>query len=62
MGVGAFQKIGSTTVEITEQKHNALIRESEQLRILKNFINQESTITKYEVLNLINAMEQSKEN
>ena len=59
MALGALQKLSVTSMEISEQKYDQLIKEREQLRILKNFINQESTITKTEVANLINAMEQS---
>lgn len=58
MAVGALQKICGTSIEVTEEKYNELIKEREQLRILKNFIKQESTITKNEVTNLINAMEE----
>lgn len=61
MAVGAFTKIGTTTIETTEEKYIALVRQSEQLRILKNFVRQENTIVKSEIINLINAMEANDE-
>ena len=61
MAVNGLLKLGGTTMEITEAKHDALVREREQLRILKNFIKLESTLTKGEVLNLIAAMEVKNE-
>lgn len=61
MAVGALTKICGTTIEVTEDKYNDLIREREQLRILKNYTKQESTITKNEIINLINAMEANNE-
>lgn len=46
---------------LTQSEYNKLIKHSEQLQILKNFIKRESTITKSEILNLINAMEENNE-
>ena len=57
MAVSALNKICGTVMEITEHKHEELIRQSEQFRILKNYIKLESTFTKSEVINLINAMD-----
>ena len=62
MAVSALTKtFGGTTMEITEDKYDELVRESEQLRILKNYIKLETTFTKSEVVNLINAMEANNE-
>lgn len=62
MAVSALTKtFGGTTMEITEDKYNEFVRESEQLRILKNYIKLETTFTKSEVVNLINAMEANDE-
>lgn len=58
MAVSGLVKAFSSTTETTEEKYDNLIKEREQLRILKNFIKQESTLLKTEVLNLIAAMEQ----
>lgn len=61
MAVSGLLKLGANTIETTEGNYNALVREREQLRILKNFIKLESTLTKGEVLNLIAAMEVKNE-
>ena len=62
MAVSALTKtFGGTTIETTENAYNALVRESEQLRILKNFINLESVYSKVEVQTLIKAMEANNE-
>jgi hypothetical protein len=61
MAVSGLIKAFGTSMEITEAKYDALVREREQLRILKNFIKLESTLTKGEVLNLIAAMEVKNE-
>lgn len=47
----------SAVMETTEAKYEWLVRQSEQLRILKNYIKLESTLTKSEIVNLINAMD-----
>lgn len=57
MAVGALNKLCATTMEVTESKYDDLISEREQLRILKNYTKLESTHTKEEIINLINAME-----
>ena len=61
MAVSALTKLCGTTTETTEAKYDALVRESEQLRILKNYTKLESTLTKSEIINLINAMEVNNE-
>ena len=57
MATSALQKLCNTTIELTEGKHDHLIRESEQLRILKNLIKSDEVILKETVLALIKAME-----
>lgn len=58
MAVSALTRtFGGTTMEITEAKYDELVRHSEQFRILKNYIRLETTLTKSEIVNLINAME-----
>lgn len=52
----AIQQLTTSTVNILETKHDDLIRQSEQLRILKNFARDEKTF-KTEILTLIDAME-----
>lgn len=61
MATSALTKICCTTIETTEAKYDELIAEREQLRILKNFVKIESTLTKSEIVNLINAMEANNE-
>lgn len=57
----ALQQLTISTVNITEDKHNKLIRESEQLRILKNFAKLDEVILKETVVTLIKAMEENNE-
>lgn len=61
MAVSALTKtFGGTTIETTEARYDELVRQSEQLRILKNFIRCENTYsTEYETL--IKAMEAENE-
>lgn len=61
MAVSALTKLTGTTIEVTEDKYEKLVREREQLRILKNFIKQENVLVKSEVETLIKAMEASNE-
>lgn len=62
MAVSALTKtFGGTTIETTEEKYEALVRKGEQLRILRNFIMLDSTFSKSEVVNLINAIELNTE-
>ena len=58
MGVAPFAKLSVTTVEIPESAFEEFVRQSEQLRILKNFIALEKVICKSEVETLIKAMEE----
>lgn len=60
MAVGAFNKLANTTIETTEAKYETLIRESEQLRILKDYVRAEKVIMKSEVLTLIDVLEGNK--
>lgn len=57
MAVPALQALTTATTSITDNKYDALIRESEQLRILKNFIALETVYSKSEVATLVKAME-----
>lgn len=50
---------GATAAEMMLKEYENLIRESEQLRILKNYIRNESVICKSDAVHLINAMEGS---
>lgn len=64
MAVGALNKIAGTTIEVTEGKYDALVRESEQLRILTNLIKLNDLesgiiVTTIELNNLIKAMEKN---
>lgn len=61
MAVSALNKICGTTMETTEVKYDELIKEREQLRILKNFVKLEEVILKDTVLTLIKAMEANNE-
>ncbi len=51
---------GATAAEMMLAEYEKLIRESEQLRILKNFIRSEKVLCKSDAENLINAMEEEK--
>lgn len=61
MAVGTFTKLAATTVEITEAQYEKLIRKSEQLRILKDYVKYEKVITKNEILTLIEVLEGNNE-
>lgn len=61
MAVPAFQALTTATTSITEDKYDVLIKESEQLRILKNFIKSENVYSKIEIEALIKAMEANNE-
>lgn len=56
-----LQALTVSTVSIAEDKHDKLLRESEQLRILKNYCKQDEVLTKGEILTLIKAMEGNNE-
>lgn len=58
MAVPALQALTTATTSLTQKEYDALIRESEQLRILKNFVVSEDVISKSEVERLIKAMEE----
>lgn len=57
MAVSAVTKLVATTVEITEAHYEDIVREREQLRILKNFIALEEVLCKSQIETLIKAME-----
>ena len=57
----ATQQLSIPTVNIAEVQFNCFIRDSEQLRILKNYCKLEEVLTKSEVLTLIKAMEANNE-
>lgn len=48
---------GATAAEMMLEEYEKRIRESEQLRILKNYIKSEKVLTKADVEELIEAME-----
>lgn len=56
-----LQALSVSTVNITEEKNDNLVRESEQLRVLKNYCKLEEVILKEDVLKLIKAMEANNE-
>ena len=53
-----FEKLCTSTVNIKENQYIDLIRQSEQLRILKNFANNE-TVFMSDLLKVIDAMEEN---
>lgn len=61
MALGALNKLCGTSMEITESKYDDLVRESEQLRILKRFAKLEEVYCKEQITTLIKAMEESNE-
>lgn len=56
-----LQALTVNTFNITEAKHDKLVANSEQLRILKNYCKQPDVILKEDILRLINAMEANNE-
>jgi len=58
MAVSALQRVCGTTIEVSESNYNALVRQSEQLRILKNFVALEEVIVKSQIVEVIKAMEE----
>lgn len=56
MAVGAFAKLGGTTIEITEEKHEKLLRDSQNLKVLSSFIRQDN-VFKSDIEKLLDAME-----
>ena len=62
MAVSTLQKtFGGTTIETTEADYKALVRESEQLRILKNLVALEEIYSKEQIKTVIKAMEANNE-
>lgn len=57
MAVAPLTKLVSTTIEINEARYDHLVKESEQLRILKNFVALEEVLVKSQIEHLIKAME-----
>ena len=57
MAVPVIAKLVTSTVELTESGYEALVRESEQLRIIKNFVGLEDVYGVTQVQMLIKAME-----
>jgi hypothetical protein len=57
----ALQQLTKATVNIEEEQFKKLIRESEQLRILKNYCKLEEVITKGCIETLVKAMEAKDE-
>lgn len=45
------------TVEITANEYKNLIKDSENLRVLKNFIKNDRVITKTDLITLVDSME-----
>lgn len=53
----ALQQLTMSTVNVAEEQFKNLIRDSEQLRILKNYCKLDEVLTKNEILTVIKAME-----
>lgn len=60
MAVPALQALTMATTSVTQTEYDALVRKSEQLRILKNYVALEEVITKSQIETLIKAMEVEK--
>ena len=58
----ALQQLTISTVNIAEEQFKNLIKEGEQLRILKNYARLEEILTKGEILTLIKAMGELQDN
>lgn len=58
MAVPALQALTTATTSLTQKEYDALIRESEQLRILKNFVALEDVYSTDQIKSLIKAMEE----
>ncbi len=62
MAVSALTKIAGTYMEVCEGKYDDLVRQSEQLRVLKNFVALEDVYCKDQVKTLIKAMDMEANN
>jgi hypothetical protein len=58
MEVAPFAKLSVTTVEIPKSAFEEFVRQSEQLRILKNFIALDDVLIKSQIETVIKAMEE----
>lgn len=61
MAVPALQALTQSTTTVTDEKYERLIRQSEQLRVLKNFVALEDVYCKDQIKTLIKAMEANNE-
>lgn len=61
MAVSALSTLTQSTTTILDSEYNKLIRQSEQLRILKNFAALEEVYCKDQITTLIKAMEANNE-
>ena len=61
MAAPALQALTTATTSITKNKYDKFVRESEQLRILKNFVALEAVYSKDQIATLIKAMEANNE-
>lgn len=59
MAVGVVALTEETNT-ITQIRYDALLRDSERLRILKNFIRSESVVCKKDIIELVKAMEDAE--
>ena len=57
MAMAALNKLCNNTIDVTENEFYNLVKQSEQLRILKNYTKLEDVHLKEDVLRLIKAME-----
>lgn len=61
MAVPALQALTTATTSITQNEFEDLIRKSEQLRIIKNYVELEEVYCKDQIKTLIKAMEGNNE-
>lgn len=57
MALSTFETLTKRTTTIEEKEYESLIRQSEQLRIIKNFLALEEVYTKTDLITLVKAME-----
>lgn len=60
MAVSSLSKLCNNTIDVPESEFYNLVKQSEQLRILKNYTKLENVIVKDDILTLIKAMEGEK--
>ena len=57
MALSTLEILTKRTTTIEEREYESLIRQSEQLRIIKNFLALEEVYTKTDLITLVKAME-----